>query len=426
VNLGLLSQSEAPSSTASAWDSQDTGAHLLELRTPSGAVYVRPSRWQRIRLQWAFRHFHELPLQVLSRRDQRLIEKLFQSAVVTPASPVAGITLLGVVENVHSKPPATPARVVTMQPQAAPAKPFRPVPWTPAVLSPDFSQRKKEKDIKQMFGTAKSRDVRDVPFRQWGALGALAAVCVTVIVASFYGILPLRPLVQRTAAVKHAPTLPAPTLPAPAQASNNIKPPAAMAPAHAAPPTPATTLAPKHPAAPSLTEPAPPHNELASLENGIDRPTIVTNARTPVVPSVTPIPETSIERVPITPASSSVPLLVSELPQGHFAHPVVSEPNLVGELQLKALIGADGLVKQVTVMSGNPKLAEVGMRAVRQWHYAPYQVLGSPVEVETQIKMSFFGEDAVSVASVASGPPPSSRVASVPSPHDRPLSSKPD
>jgi hypothetical protein len=422
VNLGLLSQSpEAPPpSTASAWDSQDTGALLLELRTPSGAVYVRPSRWQRIRLQWAFRHFHELPLQVLSRRDQRLIEKLFQSAVVTPTSPVAGITLLGVVENVHPKPPATPARVVTMQPQAAPAKPFRPMPWTPAVLSPDFSQRRKEKDIKQMFGTAKSRDVRNVPFRQWGALGALAAVCITVIVASFYGILPLRPVVQKTAPVKHAPTLPAP-----AQASTNIKPPAAMAPAHAAPPTPATTLAPKHPATPSLTEPAPPHNELASLENGIDRPTIVTNAKRPIVPSVTTISE-PIEQGPITPASTSVRLLVSELPQGHFAHPVVSEPNLVGELQLKALIGADGLVKQVTVMSGNPKLAEVGMRAVRQWHYAPYQVLGSPVEVETQIKMSFFGEDAVSVASVAAGPPPSSRVASVPSPHDQPLSSKPN
>ena len=76
----------------------------------------------------------------------------------------------------------------------------------------------------------------------------------------------------------------------------------------------------------------------------------------------------------------------------------------MGELQLKALIGADGLVKQVTVLSGDPKLAEVGMRAVRQWHYAPYQVLGNPVEVETQIKMNFFGEDAVSVASVATRP----------------------
>lgn len=423
MNLGSLSQSpEVPqSSTASPWDdSKGTGAQLLELRTAAGPVYVCPSRWQRIRLRWAFRHFHVLPLQVLSRRDQRLIEKLFQSAVVTPASSVAGTSVLGVVENVHPKPPAPAARVVTMRPHSAPPKPFRAMPWTPDLLTPDFSQRRKEREIKQIFGTAKSRDVRDVPFRQRGALGALAAACVTVIVASFYGILPLSPLVQKTAPANHASTLPAP-----AQASNNIKPRAAITPARPAPPTLAITVKPKHQLTPP-TEPALPHNELASLENGIYQPASVTIAKAPPIPPPATVPDTIVEQAPITPASTSVPLLVSELPQGHFAHPVVSEPNLVGELQLKALIGADGLVKQVTVLSGNPKLAEVGMRAVRQWHYAPYQVLGSPVEVETQIKMSFFGEDAVSVGSVATGPPPGSRVASIPAPHDQPLSSKPN
>ena len=422
MNLGSLSQSpEAPpSSTASPWDdSKGTGAQLLELRTGAGVVYVRPSRWQRFRLQWAFRHFRELPLQVLSRRDQSLIEKLFQSAVVTPASPVAGTTVLGVVDNVHPKPAAPVARVVTMRPQSAPAKPFRPLPWTPALLRPDFSQRRKEREMKQIFGTAKSRDVRRVPFRQWGAVGTLAAACVTVIVASFYGILPLSPLVQRIAPVNHAQTLPAP-----AQASNNIKPPAAITPAQVSAPIAATTVKPTHQAAPPPTEPA--RNELAFLENRIDPPASVSSANAPPIPPPATVPDTIAEQPPITSASTAAPLLVSELPQGHFAHPVVSEPNLVGELQLKALIGADGLVKQVTVLSGNPKLAEVGMRAVRQWHYAPYQVLGNPVEVETQIKMNFFGEDAVSVASVATGPPPGSRVASVPSAHYQPLISKPN
>ena len=41
------------------------------------------------------------------------------------------------------------------------------------------------------------------------------------------------------------------------------------------------------------------------------------------------------------------------------------------------------------------------MRAVRQWHYTPNQIAGSPAEVETQIKMDFFGQDAVSITSVA-------------------------
>jgi protein TonB len=121
-------------------------------------------------------------------------------------------------------------------------------------------------------------------------------------------------------------------------------------------------------------------------------------------PVLATVPETIVEPHPVVSSTTAQPLFVSELPQGHFAYPVVSEPNLVGELRLKALIGADGSVKEVNLLSGNPKLAEVAMRAVRQWHYRPYQVLGNPVEVETQIKMNFFGEDAVSIASVANAP----------------------
>jgi hypothetical protein len=417
VNFGSISQSQETlqSAPADPWeDMEETGAQLVELRTAAGIVYVCPSRWQRIRLQWAFRHFHVLPLQVLSRRDQRLIEKLSQSAVVPPASPLAGTTVLGVVENLHAKPIASAARVVTMRPQSATVKAFPAKHWTPALLTPDFSQNKKEREIEQVFGTAKSRDV---PFRQWGALGALAAACASVIVASFYGV----PAVPGTATVNTAQTIPSA-----AHASNNIKPPAAITPAHASPPTSATTVKPTHQAAPPPLEPALPHNELASLENEIGRPTRVPSAKAqPILPPIT-VPHTIVEQAPISLASTSAPLLVSELPQGHFVHPVVSESNLVGELRLRALIGADGLVKRVTVLSGNPRLAEVGMRAVRQWHYAPYEVLGSPVEVETQIKMNFFGEDAVSVASVATAPPSISRVASVPSSHDQLLSSKPN
>jgi TonB family protein len=78
---------------------------------------------------------------------------------------------------------------------------------------------------------------------------------------------------------------------------------------------------------------------------------------------------------------------------------------LVGNVDLEAVIGADGTVKRVTVLSGNPKLAEAAIRAVRQWRYSPHEVLGHPVEVETNIKISFRGEDAVSISSpsVAAG-----------------------
>lgn len=409
MNPGSVPHS--PESTQSIPGLGDASPCLLELRSAAGTVYVCPSRWERIRLLWAFRHFHVLPIQVLSRRDQRLIEKLSQSAVVTPASPVVGTTVLGVVENLYPKPPASAARVVTMQPQTAPPKPFRSLSWTAAVISPDFSQRHKESKMKKIFGTAKSRDLRNVPFRQWGALGVLATACVTVIIASFFA----TPPASKTAVANDGRTLPVP-------ASQNIKPSAAITPAHALRPILATTVRPKRPAALLPTEPALHHNELASLETEINHPAIISSAKAAPISSLTTVPDAIIERAALT----SGPLLVSELPQGHFAHPVVSEPNLVGELELKVLIGADGRVKQVTVLSGNPKLAQVAKRAVRQWHYTPYEVLGSPVEFETQIKMNFFGEDAVSVASVATPPPTGSRVASVPSAHYQPISSKPN
>ena len=95
----------------------DNRAHLLELRTDSGVLYICPSRWERIRLRWAFRHFYVLPPQVLSRRNQLLIERLSQSALVTPPLPVARETIFGVVERARTK--STDARrVIPMRPPA--------------------------------------------------------------------------------------------------------------------------------------------------------------------------------------------------------------------------------------------------------------------------------------------------------------------
>jgi len=96
-------------------------------------------------------------------------------------------------------------------------------------------------------------------------------------------------------------------------------------------------------------------------------------------------------------ASMPEPRFVSELPPGHFAHPDMTG-SLAGEVRLKATIGADGSVKQVTVLSGDPRLAQAATRAVMRWHYNPND---EPVAAETEIRMRFFGTDGVSIASVA-------------------------
>ena len=363
-------------------DSEENGPQLLELRTNSGAVYVRPSPWQRVRLQWTFRHFHVLAPEVLSRRDRRLIEKLSQSAVVTPSLPVAGNSVLGVVEEARSKFPASgfPAsanRVVPPRAERPAWRPFLAPAPSSGLLSPYWSVGLKQ---------TQKREVRDSGFQQWGALGTLAAVCVVVIVASSYAIPRLRteqmshPQAHSTPREHAANHIKAPDL-HPAAAKRLPLSPVAVAVAN--PDKPKHLVASSAPE-PALVHPEPPSRQLIS-SLGASRP-------------VLPAPDRILASTPVVPSAPPEPRFVAEFPQGPFAHPVVSEPNLVGEVQLQALIGADGSVKDVTVLSGSPKLAEVGMRAVRQWHYNPYQVLGNPVEVETKIKMNFFGQDAVSIA----------------------------
>ena len=56
---------------------------------------------------------------------------------------------------------------------------------------------------------------------------------------------------------------------------------------------------------------------------------------------------------------------------------------------LRATIGADGVVRNLEVVSGHPMLTTAAINAVKQWIYRPYVVNGQPIEVETQITVNF-------------------------------------
>ncbi len=51
-------------------------AGVVEVQTPIGPRYVMPSFLQRVYLVWMFRNFPILPHAVLSRRQQRLIDRM--------------------------------------------------------------------------------------------------------------------------------------------------------------------------------------------------------------------------------------------------------------------------------------------------------------------------------------------------------------
>jgi TonB family protein len=63
--------------------------------------------------------------------------------------------------------------------------------------------------------------------------------------------------------------------------------------------------------------------------------------------------------------------------------------HIQGAVRLKALIGKDGHVEKLELVSGDPELARAAMDAVRQWRFRPYQDQGKRVEVETTIVVNF-------------------------------------
>jgi TonB family protein len=60
-----------------------------------------------------------------------------------------------------------------------------------------------------------------------------------------------------------------------------------------------------------------------------------------------------------------------------------------GTVRFTVVIGADGTIKEVQLVSGHPLLVDAAAQAVRQWRYKPTLLNGRAVEVVTQIDVYF-------------------------------------
>ncbi|WP_128915605.1 energy transducer TonB [Granulicella sibirica] len=60
-----------------------------------------------------------------------------------------------------------------------------------------------------------------------------------------------------------------------------------------------------------------------------------------------------------------------------------------GLVVLRVIIGTDGTVKKLRVISGPELLQTSFSKAVKQWVYKPYLINGVPVEVETTIALEY-------------------------------------
>jgi protein TonB len=69
--------------------------------------------------------------------------------------------------------------------------------------------------------------------------------------------------------------------------------------------------------------------------------------------------------------------------------PLAKQARIQGVVVLQALIGKDGSIQNLHVVSGHPMLTNAALEAVKEWKYKPYYLNGEPVEVETTINVNF-------------------------------------
>lgn len=68
---------------------------------------------------------------------------------------------------------------------------------------------------------------------------------------------------------------------------------------------------------------------------------------------------------------------------------LAKQARVQGTVKFQAIIGKDGTIQNLQLVSGHPLLVPAATEAVKQWLYKPTQLNGEPVEVITQIDVNF-------------------------------------
>ncbi len=69
--------------------------------------------------------------------------------------------------------------------------------------------------------------------------------------------------------------------------------------------------------------------------------------------------------------------------------PLARQARVSGTVVLRAIIGTDGSIENLTLVSGHPMLAPAAIEAVKQWKYRPYLLNGKPIKVDTEVTVNF-------------------------------------
>jgi protein TonB len=69
--------------------------------------------------------------------------------------------------------------------------------------------------------------------------------------------------------------------------------------------------------------------------------------------------------------------------------PLAKQARIQGAVKFTAIIGKDGTIQNLQLLSGHPLLVQAATEAVKQWVYQPTLLNGEAVEVVTQIDVNF-------------------------------------
>ncbi len=69
--------------------------------------------------------------------------------------------------------------------------------------------------------------------------------------------------------------------------------------------------------------------------------------------------------------------------------PDAKAARIQGSVVLHAIIGKDGKIQDLNVLSGPPELTKSAIDAVSQWVYKPFLINGEPTEVETIVTVNY-------------------------------------
>jgi TonB family protein len=97
---------------------------------------------------------------------------------------------------------------------------------------------------------------------------------------------------------------------------------------------------------------------------------------TPTFAAATNAAEREAMSTQAQPSSYPLPLLAQHM-------------NVQGSVILQALIGADGIIQDLRVLSGPAILSSAAQQAVREWHFKPVLQNGQPVETKARITVNF-------------------------------------